>query len=125
MQIKLDENNRIVMYGGEIFEFTCDIELPEDDLKILNTYFNTYECYLKDNRVELGNPISFILTDEEELTQKRESRKILLEAFDKWEKAVLRGREIDDYMVMDWYYSLLDLKDEAFISIPHRIEYYL
>lgn len=49
----------------------------------------------------------------------------LLDAFDKWEKAVLRGREIDDPLIMDWYYKLLDIKQIAFDNIPNRIIYYM
>ena len=52
-------------------------------------------------------------------------RKYLLAAFDKWEKAVLRGRETDDSMIMLWYQMLLDLNAAAFDSVPERIKYYL
>ncbi len=55
----------------------------------------------------------------------RETRKPLLEAFDKWEKAVLRGRETDDASVMAWYSKLLDLDENAFTNVPQRIRYYL
>lgn len=55
----------------------------------------------------------------------RNERIPLLEAFDKWEKAVLRGRETDSVIIMDWYKNLLDLKDEAFDNIPERVRYYL
>jgi hypothetical protein len=51
--------------------------------------------------------------------------KILLEAFDKWEKAVLRGRKQDDLSIMNWYYDLLDLKETAFTNVPSEIKYYL
>lgn len=67
--------------------------------------------------------------DNENLEQKefelRCQRKILLGAFDKWEKAVIRGRENDDTAIMLWYQKLLDLKESAFEDIPKRIEYYL
>lgn len=52
-------------------------------------------------------------------------RKYLLEAFDKWEKAVIRGRETEDSMIMLWYNMILDLNAAAFTSIPERIKYYL
>ena len=55
----------------------------------------------------------------------RIQREALLEAFDKWEKAVLRGREQDDYAIMLWYQDLLDLKESAFESVPERVKYYL
>lgn len=55
----------------------------------------------------------------------REKRKPLLEAFDKWEKAVLREREPDDEAIMRWFNNILDLKQTAFENIPERIQYYL
>lgn len=55
----------------------------------------------------------------------RAKREILLEAFDKWEKAVLRGRETEDESIMTWYNDLLDLKQSAFTTIPDAIKYYL
>lgn len=64
-------------------------------------------------------------TAEELKEQLRNKRIPLLNAFDKWEKAVLRGREQDDYSVMLWYQDLLNLKDTAFTIIPERIKYYL
>lgn len=55
----------------------------------------------------------------------RRKRKPLLEAFDKWEKAVLRFREEDSKEIMTWYQSILDLKEETFNNVPERIKYYL
>lgn len=70
-----------------------------------------------------------LYTDEElqerRLTKLRAQREPLLSAFDKWEKAVLRGREDDSEEIMSWYHDLLDLKEAAFTMIPERIEYYL
>ncbi len=62
---------------------------------------------------------------EEKLEQLRQQRKPLLEAFDKWEKAVLRGREEDNQEIMNWYQCLLDLSEDAFEKVPDVIEYYL
>lgn len=68
-------------------------------------------------------------TAEELETRKKErlraQRVGLLAAFDKWEKAVLRGRESDDLAVMEWYRRLLDLDELAFESVPTRIQYYI
>lgn len=64
-------------------------------------------------------------TAEELKDHLRAKRGSLLTAFDKWEKAVLRGREQDDYMIMSWYRDLLDLKDSAFENVPEKIKYYL
>ena len=55
----------------------------------------------------------------------RARREPLLEAFDKWEKAVLRGREQDSVVIMGWYQDLLDLVPGAFENIPERVQYYL
>ena len=55
----------------------------------------------------------------------RARREPLLEAFDKWEKAVLRGREQDSVVIMGWYQDLLDLVPSAFENIPERVQYYL
>lgn len=72
----------------------------------------------------------YIPYTEEELEERRlnyfrSHRKPLLEAFDKWEKAVLRGRESDDIAVMEWYQRLLDLNELAFENVPKRIQYFL
>lgn len=70
-------------------------------------------------------------TEEELLENKknalREERKVLLDAFDKWEKAVLRGREKDDTSIMSWYRDLLNLVESAFLdeNVPDRVRYYL
>lgn len=55
----------------------------------------------------------------------RVRREPLLEAFDKWEKAVLREREQDSVVIMGWYQDLLDLVPSAFENIPERVQYYL
>lgn len=55
----------------------------------------------------------------------RDKRAPLLEAFDKWEKAVLRNREKDDTVIMIWYQNILDLDEAALENIPKRIKYYL
>lgn len=66
-------------------------------------------------------------TPEQKKDYLRDKRDPLLSAFDKWEKAVLRGREVEDERVMQWYYDLLDLKEDAFKenNIPARVQYYL
>lgn len=74
-----------------------------------------------------GRILKKVWTDEEALKNMlRAKRKPLLEAFDKWEKAVLRNREIDDYTITTiWYKDLLDLKETAFENVPEKIKYYL
>jgi len=61
---------------------------------------------------------------ERKLESFRNQRQPILTAFDKWEKAVLRGREKDDSTVMQWYRDLLDLKESAFENVPERVRYY-
>ncbi len=72
----------------------------------------------------------YIPYTEEELQERhmnalRYRRSELLAAFDKWEKAVLRGRENDDAAVMQWYRDLLDLEEIAFERVPPRIQYFI
>lgn len=72
----------------------------------------------------------FIPYTEEELEERRLNalrlrRAPLLEAFDKWEKAVLRGRIDDSEEVMAWYRELLDLEESALDDIPAAVGYYL
>lgn len=72
----------------------------------------------------------FIPYTEEELNEihlndLRAKREPLLTAFDKWEKAVLRGRELDDIEIMVWFRKLLDLSEDAINNVPERIKYYL
>lgn len=62
---------------------------------------------------------------EQRLQELRGNRVKLLEAFDKWEKAVLRGRAEDDAEIMNWYRDILDLKAEAFENVPEAVRYYL
>ena len=62
---------------------------------------------------------------EQNLNKLRYRRISLLDAFDKWEKAVLRGREADDETIMSWYRSILDLELTAFEEVPMAIKYYL
>ena len=63
--------------------------------------------------------------EEQKLNRLRQQREPLLAAFDKWEKAVLRGREKDDETVMMWYRDLLDLEEIAFKRVPPRIQYFI
>lgn len=77
-------------------------------------------------RVWKGARVKWVWDDPEEIKKElREKRKPLLNAFDKWEKGVLRGREQDKEFIMEWYYDLLDLKEYAFENIPKQIKYYM
>lgn len=116
--------------------------IPEDlELKVEKPkfYYEPMETFTEEVAVydKNGNPtgtetqvkgriLKKVWTDEEEIKKVlRAKRKPLLDAFDKWEKAVLRGREQDDYYIMAWYNNLKDLQESAFESIPEKIKYYL
>lgn len=92
------------------------IEVEEDILKEIGKT----KCFDVEN-----NTIIDYDNTEEVLERLRFKRKPLLIAFDKWEKAVIRGREEDSAKIMSWYYDLLDLKENAFTNIPERIKYYM
>ena len=81
--------------------------------------------YLSDSDPLNPNEERLIYSNEKVLSELRLKREPLLIAFDKWEKAVLRGREEDSAEVMQWYQDLLDLKEEAFENVPERIKYYM
>ena len=81
--------------------------------------------YWKEEDIYVYIPYTEAELQEIRLNKLRTQRKPLLEAFDKWEKAVLRGRELDDEQIMNWFYELLDLKQTAFDNIPENIKYYI
>lgn len=81
--------------------------------------------YLSDSDPLNPNEERLIYSNEKVLERLRFKRKPLLIAFDKWEKAVIRGREEDSTEVMQWYQDLLDLKESAFENVPERINYYM
>lgn len=83
------------------------------------------EAYDEYEDIKVYIPYSAEELEERRLANLRLQRVGLLAAFDKWEKAVLRGRETDDESVMAWYRSLLDLEETAFKTIPERVRYYL
>lgn len=89
-----------------------DLVTPEVEAKEAYDEYEDIQVYVNFTAEELKNML-------------RAKRKPLLDAFDKWEKAVLRGREQDDYVIMSWYTDLKALKESAFAIIPERIKYYL
>lgn len=118
-----------------------DINLTHETVEIAKPkfYYEPMETFTEEVPVydEVGNQagaetrvtgriLKKIWTDKEELKNMlRAKRNSLLNAFDKWEKAVLRGREEDKGYIMAWYYDLLDLKENAFENVPEEIKYYL
>ena len=59
------------------------------------------------------------------LQEFRYERSKLLNAFDIWEKAVLRGREQDNPAIMLWYQNLLDLDEYALENVPNAIKKFI
>lgn len=121
------ENNKQNLIPEEI-----EIEQPKYYYEPAETFTKEVPIYDKDgNRTGTetrvtGRIVKKVWTGEEELKNMlRAKRNSLLNAFDKWEKAVLRGREEDKGYIMAWYYDLLDLKEYAFENVPEEIKYYL
>lgn len=103
--------------------FPLDNTAIEVSQEVLDNIGKSYCFDVENNKViPYDNTEDLRIAKENEL---RAKRKPLLEAFDLWEKAVLRGREEDSTEVMDWYRSLLDLDEIAFENIPKEIKYYL
>lgn len=109
-----------------------EIETPRFHYEPSETFTKEIPVYDKDGK-QIGTEVRItgrilkkVWTDEDEIKNMlRTKRSRLLNAFDKWEKAVLRGREDDKNFIMSWYYDLLDLKEYAFENIPEEIKYYL
>ena len=97
------------------------IDVPEDDLRQLGI---TKQFDVENNCV-IDYVIPVEIQEKMRVEEYRRKREPLLEAFDKWEKAVIRGRETDDTQVMAWYNDLKDLKPSALDNIPDRVQYYL
>lgn len=119
--IKTDSEGRIVKYSGIQFDgYNQNSQLNSE--QIMSITLNKTGL-INGELVELGYNDEYI--NEQVLNELRKRRTVLLEAFDIWEKAVVRGRETDSAFVMDWYNDLLDLKQEAFDNIPKSIQKYL
>lgn len=124
MKINLElNNNRIVGYTLTPIDITKPVyEINEIPKGLTSGRYGVVNGVI----VELGYTQEILLEIEErKKTILRDKRKPLLEAFDKWEKAVLRGREVNSSVVMNWYTSLLDLEESAFDNIPSVVQYYI
>ncbi len=124
-----DESKSFAVYSNfESKTSEKEIEVnPNDYIEYQDKIKNGYEVHIN---VE-GNKVIFNYTrpknylENQKKERLRNKRATLLTAFDKWEKAVLRGREEDSVSIMTWYQDLKDLKETAFENIPNRIAYYL
>lgn len=98
-----------------------------EELNSLKKWCNNNQCVIRNEGTKYyAKKIVFpALSEDQKKNILRSKRTPLLLAFDKWEKAVLRGREKDDETIMDWYLDLLDLNESAFNSVPDRVKYYL
>lgn len=105
----IEEND--ITYDVDLDKLTINVSYLENDG---NINYNTEKA----EKIRLEKEQTRLLT------KKRNKRRVLLNAFDKWEKAVLRGREVDDPVIMKWYKDILDLVESAFNNIPERIQYY-
>lgn len=131
-----DENGNDTIYPDGLMTICGGDKSLYKRLEITN-YGEVYYVYGKTSLIDNHDGTYTLFTPEEDIfedTQKvirerlRHMREPLLEAFDLWEKAVLRGREVDDPAIMNWYSLLLDLNEDAIMneeSYPERIKYYL
>jgi hypothetical protein len=129
MKFKLDKNNKILMYGGDIFDYSIDIEISDIDLELLNNKFTSNECFLKNTNVIIGSTIKTSLLDEEIKNNLRAQRIEILKAFDIYKTNVLYGlineSEEEHLIIFDWYNKMLELEESAFAKIPEKIKYYM
>lgn len=97
------------------------------ELNALKKWCFDNKCFLKtDGAKYYAEKIVFPeLSEEENRNLLRNKRAKLLNAFDKWEKAVLRGREIDSIDIMTWFHLIKALDENALNNVPERVKYYL
>lgn len=105
----------------------ANVEDFKEQLNAFKKWCFDNQCIVKqDGTKYYAHKIVFpTLTEEQQKTMLRNKRASLLTAFDKWEKAVLRGRETESIDIMSWYYDILDLNENALNNIPERVKYYL
>lgn len=119
--VQFYDDGTLRSYASGEYDFT------QDGMEEISEELYNELPYLKKSDGVISIDYSSKISGEEtnRLNILRNERIPLLEAFDKWEKAVLRGRETDSIVIMGWYQNLLDLKAEAFDNIPERVRYYL
>lgn len=103
------------------------IEDFEKELNAIKKWCFDNQCIIRNEGTKYyAHKIVFpTLTEEQQKNILRSKRQPLLNAFDKWEKAVLRGRESESIEVMTWYFLILDLNETALNNVPERVKYYL
>lgn len=111
---------------GKLYVVTKSYAHGEDVEEIIDAPdIPAQEAYDEYEDIQIYIPYSAEELEERKNNRLREKRLPLLAAFDKWEKAVLRGREEDDEKVMAWYRAILDLDENALEEMPKRVAYYL
>ena len=80
---------------------------------------------VEEEKIKIYIPYTYLELEELRKNKLRKKRKPLLDAFDIWEKAVLRGREIDSNDIMKWYQSILDLDEFSLNNPPQEIRRYM
>lgn len=125
----LNEQSRIIGYtinpkkeNSYTFEYENKKDIPYDITNGYHTIVNGRIVkldYLTIEQVQKNN-------ESKEFSLRIEREPLLL-AFDKWEKAVIRGRELDDSLIMEWFEDIKKLKESAFEenNIPERVKYYM
>lgn len=112
----------------EVFHYITIAEYPNggrDRKKIIDIpYAPAKPAYDEPQNILVYIPYTKDQLEEIKLNKLRTDRISILDAFDKWEKAVLRNREEDNSDIMNWFQNILDLQEEAFENIPERILYY-
>ncbi len=108
------------------YEVVTQYECGADVKKVIDVKGVSYSP-AREEREEIFMFIPYTEAEKEARAKNalRERREVLLTAFDKWEKAVLRGREEDSEQIMAWFSQLLALDEQAFSAVPERIQYYL
>ena len=114
-------------YGGVWYGVTRQYDNGGEDCEEIREteYAPAKEAYYDYEDILVYIPYTEEELAEHKLAKLRQKRKPLLEAFDIWEKAVLRGREQDDETIMVWYQAILDLNEEAIENVPERIKHYI
>lgn len=123
------QHHKAVEAVEEVSHYETVKEYPnggKDVKKVIDKHgVEAREAYDEYEDIKTFIPYSDEEIEKRKKAQLRARRTSLLEAFDKWEKAVLRGRENDSVDIMAWYRALLNLEESAFSDMPERVEYYL
>lgn len=121
--ITIDSNNYIAEFciGGMLNNGINISHLYNDNINL--DFISAYK-YENDMLVFDESKVSNIILENSK-NDLRNKRIPLLLAFDIWEKAVLRNREVDDASIMAWRVSILNLDENSINLPPSRILYYI